>query len=575
MGETYNYAATLGPVVVEVDSGSYADIPGFYDPLFEDDYNGGDHRQVTRADLLAQGAAGTASFTLTYIDINDHWELEYYISVVNLDPETVDSILINVGIKNVDISKRTGLPLFGIIGPQLSSGWRYDRNGDPRTNVNLVPTATGFTVQGIWNFLDWAPAEVAFSFAFNLDEWVDEIINGQVYIEVYTNDYPYWSEGTPNVDGSIYQDVWLGGALRGPFIEGAAAEPASVFLDSCEKYSNATDIGYMYPTKSNATISRTYYRVRQEQSIALAADGYIQKELPLDSLTIIMGAAVYLPAYPASDKLLFQMRDGSSEAIGLYVSSTGMPKAKSGATTFITGTTAIETGKFVYIELMAIIDNASGIVKLWVHNTDETYDESVTAQDTNRTANGIVDNVRWIGTGAGSIYITQMYCYYLDTADETVENFGNIEIHAYKPIQDVINIGCEPNIGLTLTNTVDEILPVTSDYIYFTADDSPADKYRLLHEAFRFPNPSTPQEILAVQSVGLLANGNADSPPVNANFSFFWGYGSNTGNSDTQTVIADDAWLYYTQGYLLSPATDAAWANEDELNDFTWGIEKA
>lgn len=352
-----------------------------------------------------------------------------------------------------------------------------------------------------------------------------------------------------------------------------ADDPGSVYLDSCQRYYDATDIGYQYPTNQDATISRSYYRVRQTQSIALASGGYIQKDFTVDYQTIIMGAAVYLTGYPASEQLLFQMRDGSSEAIGLYLTSTGILKVKNGSTTFLTGTTAVESGRFIYVELKATIDNSDGVLDIWMHNPAETYTLSVDGQDTNRTPNGIIDNVRWCGPGSGSTYITSLYCRMWTSARESETPLGNIEIHAYKPIQDASNIGCLPNVGAALSSAVDEVTPVLDDYVYLSAADSPPDKYRLLHEPFVFPNPETAQTILAAQIVGLLANGNADSPPADADFSFFWGYGSAIGNGDVQTVVADNSWLYYTQGYVENPATSASWSSESELNEFTWGVE--
>lgn len=345
-----------------------------------------------------------------------------------------------------------------------------------------------------------------------------------------------------------------------------------IMLDSCERYATSTHIGYQYPTNSSAAISRSYFRTRQNQSIELGPGGYIQQDFSVDYETVIMGAAVYLLGYPASDQLLFEMRDGSSLAIGLYIDSVGMPKVKKGSTIFAIGAIPIDVERFVYIELKVVIDDSAGMVQVWIHNQSETYTISASDQDTLLTANGIVDNIRWCGPGSGNTYITHLYCNAWESQQLAAEPFGNIEIHAYRPVQDASNVGCLPNTGITLTQTVKEITPVLGDYIYLTASDSPPDQYRLQHESFVFPNPEADQDIFAVQIVTLMANGNADSPPADADFSFFWGCGIETGNSDTQTVAANDAWLYYSQGYIENPATEAAWAGNAELNEFTWGV---
>jgi hypothetical protein len=238
VGETFS--AYLQPKVVAVDEtdvdgdglpDSYADIPGGYDSTDPDDFDGGTHNPVTRDDLVAQGAEGWASFTLG--EEGGSSALTYSISVSNLNYADVDAILINVGTKTNGIDdpqtglpSRTGVPLFGIIGPDLSSGMRFDRNGVPRKDVEPVIDGDDFTLTGIWNFRDWALDEAAFTFAFDLDDWVDELQEGLLYLEIYTDEYPYWASGFPNPDGSIYQDSWPGGALRGTIT--AAAPTADV-----------------------------------------------------------------------------------------------------------------------------------------------------------------------------------------------------------------------------------------------------------------------------------------------------------------------------------------------------------
>jgi len=339
------------------------------------------------------------------------------------------------------------------------------------------------------------------------------------------------------------------------------------FIDSCQRYSSAEQIGYQY-SYSSASISNAIFRARQTKSIKLANGGYIHRDLPTDAVTAIIGAAVYLSGYPATDQLIMQFRDGSNEVAGLYITSLGLPKIKTDTVTYLTGSTPIDIQSWVYLTFECLIDNSAGIVKAWIYSGDDTYEHTATSQDTDRTANHIIDGVRWGGPGAGDTYFTSIYaCTWEDAAIDATP-MGNIEIQMYEPILDISNTGCLSNQGTELYSTVNENTPLLADYIFLSSEGN---KYLLQHKEFSFPNPDTEQSILVIQQTNLIANGNSDSPPSNIDFKFYWGYGTDSGDSDSQTAIADNNWNYYTQSYAKNPSTAIIW-DEAALNQFNCGI---
>jgi hypothetical protein len=200
---------------------------------------------------------------------------------------------------------------------------------------------------------------------------------------------------------------------------------------------------------------------------------YWQKTVP-GAATYVVGAAHVGFGFSTSHRF-FRFYDSGTEHLYLTVDGTGRVAVYRGGGTLLgTGTTALSSGVYYYLEMKATIHDSTGSVEVRVNGVTEI---NLTNQDTRNGATANINQIR-IGLGVNQGISTHRIddFYICDTNGSANNDFlGDVRIQALFPNgngNSSVLVGSDANSTDNYL-LVDETAPNTSDYV---ESSTPGDK---------------------------------------------------------------------------------------------------
>lgn len=337
------------------------------------------------------------------------------------------------------------------------------------------------------------------------------------------------------------------------------------FLDGFDAYATA-DITKKWTTvsASGVTINSTAGR-RGGGALRFANWGTptLSKTLDSNIVTIIVGFAIKMTAFPAIEGHLFLLMDSGTVVASLSVTSAGILRVYNNTmfgTLLGSGSSSLTLSTYHYIELKIKIDNSTGTVDLYKNGSNIL---SLTGQDTQNGSNSYV-NVLQLGStsGSGTSTIDFDDLYVSDTTGSyNTSLLGDVRIETLFPTSDGSNTAWTCSTGSTHYTLVDETTPNTSDYVS-TSTVGNKDTYGFGDIG------GTVSAIYGVQVNMAALKDDAGSRSIAATVK------SSSTNADGSSLALSTGQLIYTSIFETDPNTSAAWTQAN-VNAAEFGVKCA
>jgi hypothetical protein len=198
--------------------------------------------------------------------------------------------------------------------------------------------------------------------------------------------------------------------------------------------------------------------------------GTLKKALPAAYSTLVDGFAFRLNGLPPSETEVFNLLSGATQTVRVFVTSAGAVRIKnSGGTTIATGASGLVVANgWVYIELKAVINGASGSI------TTQANGAADIALTTGNFGSSNLDGIQsYYVPVAGSYFPTFDFddFYVLDTSGTDNTTFlGDVHVETIFPAADGANTSWTPDSGSPHFSRVNEKTSTFPDddtsYIY-------------------------------------------------------------------------------------------------------------
>lgn len=123
----------------------------------------------------------------------------------------------------------------------------------------------------------------------------------------------------------------------------------------------------------------------------------------------VVGEAIIATSFGGGEAPLLRFQEGTTVHMALYVTNTGFLRVKFGGTTLATDTVKqLVTSTWYYIEFKAVIHDSAGSYEVRV---DGVTIAALTASglDTRNGGTGLVDRIKFAGTGVGGFWVDDIY----------------------------------------------------------------------------------------------------------------------------------------------------------------------
>lgn len=192
--------------------------------------------------------------------------------------------------------------------------------------------------------------------------------------------------------GAALSTVASGGALAGYLLQDYTG-----LLGGVANFSAVLDSDVFAPGGSRQAL-----RVTQNSN-----NGGIYKALGITATTGVVGFAFRTNQATTTARSIYVVLDGTSEQISVRLNTSGQLTVSRAGTLLATGTTALTTNTWYYIELKFTINNTTGVVELMLDGVTEIA--STTGLNTRATA-----NTQWTGFALWSATNNNSSHYYDD-----------------------------------------------------------------------------------------------------------------------------------------------------------------
>ena len=241
---------------------------------------------------------------------------------------------------------------------------------------------------------------------------------------------------------------------------------AVLFMDSFDHYVSA-DITKKWTSLSVTAISAANGRNGTASARMSNYFNELKKTLTAKQ-THIIGVALRISAYPASNQALISLYDGATTQCDVRITSAGkLLVTRAGTQLGTTGTTILSLNTFYYIEFKCKIDNTTGTTEVHI-NTVAEANLTTTGQDTQNTANATADTLKLgdVNNGGTAANVDWDDLYWCDNSGAQNNDFlGDCRVQALLPSGAGGNTQWTPLSGANYTN-VDEAAPNDdTDYV--------------------------------------------------------------------------------------------------------------
>ena len=238
---------------------------------------------------------------------------------------------------------------------------------------------------------------------------------------------------------------------------------ALLYIDGFDHYGTLSSKGWAQEQSSLPTISTTKFR-SGTRSVYWMADGYyLGRALSPADETCYLGCALYFSEWPTATRQLFSVGDGSVEHITVAVTAQGEVVLRRGTSTTLATSSSkalITLNRWQYWELKVTVDDAAGIAKVWIDDT-EVVDYS------GDTRNGGIDGWTTVRIEAAEDGMYMDDLYILDGSGATNNSrLGDSTVWTVTPSTgNGAETDWTPSTGVDHGALVDEIPPSMSDYV--------------------------------------------------------------------------------------------------------------
>lgn len=295
----------------------------------------------------------------------------------------------------------------------------------------------------------------------------------------------------------------------------------------------------------------------------IAGNAYAKRALGVNASTLIVGFAVNFGSVGSFHPIV-QLWDSSITQISVNGSATaGLLEIRRGnagdSPLLATAETPVNAGVWYYLEIKVVFHDSAGSVELKINNT--TY-ASATGIDTVASANAYANSFSF---NNASFYPATLYddLYVCDGLGAVNNNFlGDHRVECLFPSGAGAHAEWTPSAGSNYQN-VDDATP-DDDTTYNSQNDADLPET----DTFAMTNlVSTTGTIAGVQSLLYVRKDDAGDVTVNPVFRI-----STTDYNGAGTNVPD-TYLYRSEIFEKSPATDAAWAIA-EINGLESGYKR-
>lgn len=275
----------------------------------------------------------------------------------------------------------------------------------------------------------------------------------------------------------------------------------------------------------------------------------------------IVGGAFNVASTPGSGAILFQVREGTTVHLSLEYDGSDHLVLKRGAagTTLATGTTAVQTGGYVCIELQFTIHDTTGSYELQIDGVTEF---SGSGADTRNGGAGTWDRINYVGavtnTRLDDLYVCD------DSGSAPLNTFlGPVKIETLlAQAGNGSNTGLTPSTGSDHGALVDDTLNSPDGDTTYNESASVGDK-----DTYNMSDMSLTGTVLAVVTVLYARKTDA---AVRTVCPVIRHSGTDYDGSNIQPTTA---YTWLEQVYGQNPGTSAAWASVAEVNAVEIGMK--
>lgn len=326
-----------------------------------------------------------------------------------------------------------------------------------------------------------------------------------------------------------------------------------IFIDSADHYT--TNAGFLKKWTSGTNPVGSAGNGRNgTQSIRYVSSSPFYKTIPSQS-TYIVGFA--LRSSSTSGYTVISFQESSTTHVDVRMVSGGQLQVTRNGTVLATGTTALLTNVYYYIEFKANIHSSTGSYTLKIN---EVVELTASGVNTRNGGSGIINMVLFGGGGGTTVDIDDVY--FCDTTGSTNNDFlGDIKIESLTPTSDSTPLTWAPSTGSTHYNLLDEV-PPNDDTDYVTTSGVNFD------DVFGFSNLTTVSgTVLGVQINTY--DRKTDAGGVNILHLMRIGGIVYTGLQFAQ----QDTYIYHSGIIEKNPGTVADWTIAD-VNNAEFGIRR-
>jgi hypothetical protein len=351
-----------------------------------------------------------------------------------------------------------------------------------------------------------------------------------------------------------------------------ASKPAAadlLFVDSFDHYATAETL-QKWTTRTTGGASGSMViaangrnatnSMRMQSGAGFSGGPQVVKSLSPGSATVILGFAVTFSANPVATATFASVRDGSTDQLSLTMKTDGnieLRRGTSGGTLLATGTSALSTGTYYYIELKALIAN-SGTYEVRVNGVSAFSGSA----DTQNTANASWSQIalgRNVGAGASGGNWDYDDLYVADSTGSTNNDLlGAIRVKTILPDGAGNSTDFTPSAGSNFQN-VDEAS--TDGDTTYNSETATGD-----HDTYTYGSVGFTGTVLGVQTNLLVRSAGVGGETIRPKIRI-----GSTDYNGTSVAITT-SYLDYLEIFGLSPATSSAWTIA-EIDGAEFGIE--
>jgi hypothetical protein len=327
---------------------------------------------------------------------------------------------------------------------------------------------------------------------------------------------------------------------------------ALLFIDGFD-HSGTTTAAHTtkWTSAGNATLVASPVRTGTgAMRLAGAAGGTaLARSLPAPTPPGVVGFAFQKNGDLGASRALCVLQEGAIDHVGLGITPAGLLFVFRGTTATVlqTGTTALLSNTWYYLEFKATIHDTAGLYEVRLDGVTEL---SAASGDTRNGGTGAWTGFYLNGANSSSVnyYFDDVYC--ADSAGSVNNTFlGAVKVETLLPQTDAVaagsNTGLTPSTGTDHGALVDENPPNTTDY------NSSATVG--LKDTYHYPSLSLTGAILGVQTNLYVAKSDAAARQVCAVVR------TSSTDYDGANVSPSTTFGYVSEVRQINPATGAAW----------------